>query len=436
MKNIAIIGGGISGLSAAITLNRNNIDFTLFEATDSVGGAIKTVREFDCIIECGPNSINGSNDDLKDLINYLELENECCYANNLSKNRYIIKSKYLLPVPLSFTKFLKTKLFSTQAKLRLIKEPFIKSKSTNNESVHDFIIRRLGKEILDYAVSPFIGGIYAGDPKKLSLKKSFPKLSKLEAEYGSIFKGMSKLKRRSSSSKIYTFKNGMVTLPKKIADHIHKSIKYNSPIEEIIRSDSGNWIINNKEFSHIILTQPAYTFADLHAPFDVSIFNKIYYPPVTSINLLYKQTQIEHHLDGFGVLVPECEKMFILGVLFPSIIFNNRSPENTILLTVFVGGSIHPERALLSEEELIKKIEMDLKTLIKLNGTAINKKCFFWKKAIPQYDMNIYKIHESIEAIEKENNGLYIIGNYRNGISIPDAVSSGKDTALRIIELK
>tara|TARA_S200000501_G_scaffold372949_1_gene419077 strand:+ start:1379 stop:2695 length:1317 start_codon:yes stop_codon:yes gene_type:complete len=438
MKKVGIIGGGICGLSAALALKENRINFKLFESSENIGGAFKTIHDFDCILEHGPNSINSSNDDLKKIINFLNLEDECLYANILSKNRFIVKNKKIIPIPLSFKDFIKTKLFSTRAKLRLFKEPFIKSKSLNNESLNDFILRRFGKEILDYAVNPFVKGIYAGDPKRLSAKSSFPKLIRIEKEYGSILNGMIKMKKneKKSSARIFTFKNGMHTLPKEIEKHIKSSIKYNSPVNQISKTSSGNWLIYGEEFTDVIFTQPSYRFNNFRAPFDVSVFKQIYCPPITTVNLLYKKNQITHDLDGFGLLIPECEKMFILGVLFPSVIFKNRSPENLILLTVYVGGSNHPDRALLSKEELIRKIELDLKVLIGLDGTSLKDSHYIWNQAIPQYDLNIDKVHKRIEELENLNKGIYFSGNYRSGISIPNAISSGYNTANKIVKSK
>ena len=438
MKKVGIIGGGICGLSAALALKENEINFKLFESSENIGGAFKTIHDFDCILEHGPNSINSSNDDLKKIINFLNLEDECLYASALSKNRFVVKDKKIIPIPLSFKDFIKTKLFSTKAKLRLLKEPFIKSKSFYNESLNDFILRRFGKEILDYAVNPFVSGIYAGDSKRLSAKSSFPKLIQIENEYGSILNGVIKMKKneKKSPSRIFTFKNGMHTLPKEIEKHIKSSIKYNSPVNQISKTSSGNWLIYEEEFTDVILTQPSHGFHDFKAPFDVSIFKQIYCPPVTTVNLLYKKNQITHDLNGFGLLIPECEKMFILGVLFPSVIFKNRSPENLILLTVYVGGSKHPERALLSKGELIRKIELDLKILIGLEGTSLKDSHYIWNQAIPQYDLNINNVHKKIDELEDFNKGLYFSGNYRNGISISNSISSGINTVDRILDSK
>ena len=383
MYKVGIIGAGICGLNTAMTLHRNQIEFKIFDSSNKPGGCIKSLYEFNSIIEAGPNSINGKNKDIYDLIDYLSIEKKCCYANKNSQNRYILKNGKPVAVPISPNQIITNKILSLSTKLKILTEIFIKSKTSVNESVEEFILRRFNQEFLDYIINPFINGIYAGDPAKLSISKAFPKLVEIEEKYGSIIKGFVNLKKNQS---------------------------------------------------HVVFTQPAYTFETLRSSLDLSFLNDIYYSPVTSVSLLYNKKQFKKDIDGFGLLIPECENKFILGVLFPSIIFPNRCPNDKILLTVFVGGAIHPDRALLNKDDLIKNIERDLSDFLNLEGNSEHFKIVRWEKAIPQYETDINDVHKQIEQIENEQKNIFFGGNYIGGISLPNAISTGKNIGEKIVK--
>ena len=439
MYKVGIIGAGICGLNTAMTLHRNQIEFKIFESSNKPGGCIKSLYEFNSIIEAGPNSINGKNKDIYDLIDYLSIEKKCCYANKNSKNRYILKNNKPLAVPISPNQIITNKILSLSTKLKILTEIFIKSKTSVNESVEEFILRRFNQEFLDYIINPFINGIYAGDPAKLSISKAFPKLVEIEEKYGSIIKGFVNLKKKQSNNKlndkrIFTFDKGLQTLPLKMADHFNDKIKYNHKVNKVIQHDQNKWSIDDEYFSHVVFTQPAYTFKTLRSSLDLSFLNDIYYSPVTSVSLLYNKKQFKKDIDGFGLLIPECENKFILGVLFSSIIFPNRCPNDKILLTVFVGGAIHPDRALLNQDDLIKNIESDLSDFLNLEGHSEHFKIVRWEKAIPQYEANINDVHKQIERIENEQKNIFFGGNYIGGISLPNAISTGKNIGEKIVK--
>ena len=255
-----------------------------------------------------------------------------------------------IALPHSPLSFLRTPLFSTRAKWRLLAEPFIRSKAAPGESLAAFAERRLGKEPLAYALNPFVSGIYAGDPEALCVETAFPTLLQMEKEHGSLLRALlhrSKQRRRSGEPRkprtIYSFTKGMQTLPDRLAEKIGDAIQTHHPITSIQQEDEA-WLIENQRFSDIILTLPAHAQTQLDTPFDLSFLASIRYPAVTSLSLLYRRDQLTHPLNGFGMLVPACEERFILGVLFPSSIFPDRAPDECAMLTVFVGGDRTPER--------------------------------------------------------------------------------------------
>lgn len=442
MKQVAIIGGGISGLSAAWELKKKNIPFILFEATDQCGGAIRTLHEAGCLIETGPNSLSGPHPELDRLIDELDLATEVCPADPQASNRFIVRDGQPIALPRSITEFIHTPLFSTAAKWRLLKEPFIRSQTFPGETLAAFAERRLGKEPLTYALNPFVSGIYAGDPDRLSAAAAFPTLIEMEREHGSLLKAMihrSKKQRISGKPRsprtIYTFKAGMQTLPNRLAEKIGTdAIKTHHPIEHIETLSTGEWKIAGDLFSDLLLTLPTHVQSQLATPFDLSFFDSIRYPAVTSLSLLYDRNQLTHPLNGFGMLIPACENRFILGVLFPSSIFPNRAPKNKILLTVFIGGDRAPDRALLPIDQLLPQVEKDLQELLGLQGAPHHITARCWTDAIPQYTAKIESVHRQLTTLEAAHSGLYFAGNYRHGISITNAITSGRNAAERIIE--
>src|SRR5438067_4403549 len=206
MKSVAIIGGGITGLTAAFRLRQQNVPVTLYEAGQRVGGVIQTLRQDGYLAEFGPNSILETSPKIASLIRDLGLESRRLYSDPGADNRYLVRGGKPVLLPGSPVAFLGTKLFSTGAKLRLLKEPFIRrAPETPEESLAQFVVRRLGQEFLDYAINPFVAGVYAGDPARLSIKHAFPKLHALEQRYGSLilgqFLGASERKKRGEASK-------------------------------------------------------------------------------------------------------------------------------------------------------------------------------------------------------------------------------------------
>ncbi|MEA2069039.1 MAG: protoporphyrinogen oxidase, partial [Verrucomicrobiota bacterium] len=188
MQKVAIIGAGITGLTAGFELKQRGVDCTVYEASDRVGGCIETVREDGFLVECGPNSILDTHPNLGKLIARLGIEGNKLPAKPAANNRFIVRDGRPIALPVSPPAFIKSKAFSAKAKLRLLREPFISSKSNEQESLADFVVRRLGREFLDYAINPFVSGVYAGDPEKLATIHAFPKLYELEQEYGSLIK--------------------------------------------------------------------------------------------------------------------------------------------------------------------------------------------------------------------------------------------------------
>ncbi len=439
MQRVAIVGGGLTGLSAAWELRQRGVDHLLFESSTRTGGAIQTVHKEGYLVECGPNAINTPDPSLDQLILELDLSNEVCTASTAAKKRYIIRHDRLTALPVSPADFLSTPLLSPLAKLRLLREPFVCTVSHPQEDMASFVERRFGKEPLDYVFSPLVGGVYAGDPAQLSAAEAFPKLYELETVYGSLFKGViqqaiAKKRRREKLTQriLFSFKHGMQTLPDRMAEKCGTRIKLNQAVCAINAKPDGSWLINSEPFTDVLLTLPAHSQSRIDAPFDLTFLDNIQYPAVTSLSLGFDRRQIAHALDGFGFLAPACEKRFTLGVLFPSSVFEQRAPEGKVLLTAFIGGARHPERALLPQMELVDQVLSDFKDLLGLHGTPCFHHLTVWPASIPQYGIGYEKYKNALTAIEKRHSGIYFAGNYRDGISIAQALKSGRDAAERI----
>ncbi|MDO8549599.1 MAG: protoporphyrinogen oxidase, partial [Ignavibacteria bacterium] len=233
-NKIVIIGAGISGLTTAYLLNKLGYDVTILEKKKAPGGSIETVVENGFLFDKGPNSALETHPLIGQLIEELDLSEQLVYASKEANKRYILKNNLLHALPMSPPAFFKTKLFSPAAKLRLMAEPFMgKSKDGYYQSISEFVKRRLGKEFLDYAINPFVAGVYAGNPDELSVKSAFPKLYELEEKYGGLIVGairsIKERKKRAEKSKqnakMLSFKDGMQVLPKAISKHLGIKVK-------------------------------------------------------------------------------------------------------------------------------------------------------------------------------------------------------------------
>lgn len=447
-KDAVIIGAGISGLATGFHLQQAGLDVLVLEKSECVGGAIHTGSEDGFLIDYGPNSTLDTSPKISKLIEKVDLQDDRVYANEAANRRYVLRDGQLTPLPMSPLQFMTSKLFSAKAKLRLLVEPFIKpAPPDKEETIAEFVERRLGREFLDYAINPFVAGVYAGDPTRLSVQSAVKKIYALERDYGSLIKGAIKgakaRKQRAETAKdrakLFSFKKGMGQLPQAIANTLGDRIETRALVKSINRKDGlheVDYVRNDERISihtkSVIFTTPAFVTATYLALFDPNLAEKldeIVYAPVALVFIGYK-TPIEcRALDGFGFLVPEVEKRKILGTIWISTIFPNRAPENGIALTTFVGGMRQPELIELSDEELSNLVLDELKQLMEVAGKPDVIKIKRWPRAIPQYELGHQKRIEAIERFESEFPGIFISGNFRNGISVGDCIVQAEEMA-------
>src|SRR6266850_1943824 len=407
MKPVAVIGGGITGLTAAFYLKRKGIPATVYEAGTRAGGVIQSRRQDGYLAEFGPNTILEISPKIAQLIGDAGLENRRLYSDPRAEARYVVGHGKPIAMPRSPLGFFTTRLFSAKAKLALLREPFVASRRDGKEeSVAEFVIRRLGQEFLDRAIDALVAGVYAGDPYKLSIAHAFPKLAQLEAKYGSLIKGQllgaRERKQRGEIAKDrahkFSFDEGLQVLTDTLANHLGESLRLEVLAGHLSQMASG-WRLSLRqgpderavEHSAIIYAGTAFNLAKLKVeatqPLNLSPLSEIRHPPVTSVVLGFRRAGVVHPCEGFGMLIPKVEGFKILGTIFSSSLFPNRAPAGYITLTSYVGGERHPELASLPAEQIIALTLQDLRVLLGVKGEPTFVHVAHYPKAIPQYNV-------------------------------------------------
>lgn len=446
MKKVAVVGGGITGLTAAFHLQQAGLHPLLFEKAPSPGGAIRSTADGGYLVEEGPATLQLNSTELSSLIADLDLKESVIEANALARKRFIVRGGRPLPAPASPRAFFLSPLLSWKGKLRLIKEPYVAA-GADHESLASFCRRRLGKEVLDTFINPLAGGIYAGDPERLSARHAFPRLFEMERKHGSLFRGMVAAIRSGRGGggkpRLISFQNGLSTIAARLAERLKKNIYFETTVESIAARGKGWEIIATRygrrlrdRYDAVILALPPDALADLKVENreqdrSLRLLQEIPHPPVATVSLGFQREQVDHPLDGFGMLIPQKEGASILGTLFASTLFPGRAPEGHVLLTSFVGGMRQPDLARRDPEQLERLVLKDLSRLLRVSGRPTFARSRLWPRAIPQYEIGHERFLESIDRFERENAGLFVAGTSRDGISLGNCVTSGYRHAKR-----
>jgi oxygen-dependent protoporphyrinogen oxidase len=338
-----------------------------------------------------------------------------------------------------------SKAFSAGAKLRLLKEPFVRTKASDDESIASFFERRLGREIVDYAVDPFISGIFAGDPEKLSIEHAFPRVFEMERDYGSLLAGAlfsrNGAKRPKGITRTISFKNGMQTLTDALAEKLGERVRRNSTVRSVAKGESGFEVAiaggDAEFFDAVIISTPAWSAAELvGGPDDdlANLLSGIYYPPIAVVYTGFKKGDVKAAAQGFGFLVPKREQMSILGSLWTSSVFENRAPEDYHLFTTFVGGARDAELALLDEKEIVNIAIKDLDSVLGLTGPPEFVSVKKWERAIPQYNIGYRKVINAAADFDSAHRGIFFCSNFYRGISVGDCVKNSIATTKSVID--
>ena len=340
---------------------------------------------------------------------------------------------------------LTTPLFSTGAKLRLLREPFVgRCRDGVEESVAQFVERRLGREFLDRAIDPMVAGIYAGDPQALSVAHAFPRIKALEDEYGSLIRGRilgARARARRGAvardrAPMFSFDEGLQILPDALAADLGDAVTLGSPVAEV-RSSQGGFTVatpaGSAEHAAVVFCGTGPGLASLRLDGEpLEVFSTIRYAPVASVVLGFRREEVAHPCAGFGLLVPRVEGLRILGTLFSSSLFPGRAPEGHMTLTSYLGGARHPDLAPLPADTLEGIVREDLRTLLGATGEPTFRHHAFYPRAIPQYEVGYGRFLERMAGLEAGAPGFFIAGHIRNGVSLGDSIAAGVRAAERV----
>jgi len=452
MGAVAVVGGGIAGLSAAHRLKRRGIRVVVYEAGDRVGGVVRTERRDGFIAELGPNSIAAVSPALRTLLAELGLEGSVLPASPAARTRYIVKKKKLLPLPTLPQDFLTTRLLSNGAKLAVFGEALIDpGEGAVDESVATFIRRRFNQEVLDYIANPFVAGIYAGNPEQLSVRHALPRLHGMERAHGSVMKalaGMMRASRRDARGSdgdagagISSFRSGLQELPDALARELHAEIRLRASVTQV-RAGPKGWTVGaafqpTELYDGVIYAAPAHCVDDVDLAFPggdrLKTLASITHPPVAVLALGFRRDDVGHPLDGLGFLVPEVERVrHVLGVIFSSSLFPGRAPDGQVLLTAFIGGVRNPDLANADLPTITARVLDDLRVLLGASGEPTFREFQLWPKAIPQYDLTYGRFKDIMDEAERRNPGFALAGSYRDGVSIAETIASGEAAAERV----
>lgn len=444
-KSVIVVGAGISGLACAYRLRQRGLDVMLLEAGNAPGGLIGGTRCDGFLFESGPQSFQLT-EALSAIVRELGIESELQTADAKAP-RYVVKRGRLEKIPMSPPAMLISQFLSLGSRWKIASEAFRHSHPpTEEESVAAFVRRKFGHEILEYLVSPFVSGVYAGDPEKLSLKAAFPTLDEWERQYGSVIRGAKKSRNAETSAKpstsrpsLCSFSSGVSALPRALAANLAERFRAATKVTTVAAADNGFALsISNNDSattlnsSAVVLATPAYAAVEILRPFSpklATILAAIAYAPVAVVAAGYRRKQIDDPLYGFGFLVPRAEKIRTLGTIFNSSLFPGRAPEHCVTLTSFVGGATDLEIASLAESEIAEVAYRDNSKALQISGPPVAQKVWKWNRALPQYNLGHGHIVESLRAVQRETPGVFLAGNYLEGPAVGKCVENGYKTA-------
>jgi len=444
LLDAVVVGAGISGLVVALRLKRAGFAVGVVDAGTRPGGVIGSVTRDGCLFERGPNSALDTTPLIGELVDDLGLKAQMRFASEAAEKRYVVRGGVLTALPTSPGAFFSTRLFSPSAKLALLREPFLQpSPADAEESIAAFVRRRLGSEFLDYAIDPFVAGIYAGDPEMISVRAAFPKLHALEQRWGSLIRGqiLGARERRQqkeaakNTAKSFSFAGGMQVLTDALAVAVG-DIALQTRATGLARSADGVFTLRVEQQGRaverraraMVLAAPADQAAALvreHAADAAAALDAIAYAPVATVASAYRAAGIAHPLDGFGCLVPRKEQRRVLGVLFSSTMFEGRASAGTALLTTFVGGQRNPELPALAEADIAALAHAEHEALLGAREAPLFQVVTRWPRAIPQYTLGHLGRVARAEAAGTELPGLFFCANWKGGVSVGDCIKSG-----------
>jgi oxygen-dependent protoporphyrinogen oxidase len=459
MKRIAIIGGGISGLSAAFALEKQRhagipLEYVLFESSPRLGGVLVTDHVDNCLVEAGPDSFLTEKPWASDLCREVGLGDQLIGSNDGDRKTYILVKGKLVEIPDGLMFMVPTKitptvlspLFSAKAKIRMAREWFHPPrKAEADETVASFVERHYGPEMVDRLADPLLSGVYGGEASELSVRAVLPRFAEMEAKHGSLGRAMltarkkSPLPLKTPARPLFTsLKDGMQQLVDAVVSRLHASTLRSHTAVQSIQPQNGGWIVSagyaSDLFDAVILATPAQAAAQLLAIASTELAGElegIRYSSSVTINLVYDKSVRMSLPPGFGFLVPRSEGKHMLAATFVHNKFPHRAPTDRALLRCFIGGARNERVLQASDEEIIRMVREDLRQIIKLTADPLFTRVYRWKGAMAQYGVGHLERLQRIENLLAQLPGLALAGNGYRGIGVPDCVRSGTDAAIK-----
>jgi oxygen-dependent protoporphyrinogen oxidase len=462
---VAIIGGGIAGLATAYYLQEKArqaglpLSYNLIESGPSFGGKIVTDEQDGFVIEGGPDSFITQKPAALRLCRELGLEDRLLGTNDAQRKVYVLDGGRLRPlpdgvmlvVPTRFTPFALSPLISLPGKARMGLDIFIPPRrEEGDESLADFIRRRLGQEALDKIAEPLMAGIHVADPERLSLEATFPRFIRLEQKYGSLIKGMLAQKRQRTvqdsngtgrrASLFMTLRGGLRELVEALVARLEGELLSGTGVVELARSADGYHVRladgGTLVADAVILATPAYAAADLVEPLHPHLaaeLRAIRYVSTATVSLGFRHAEFEHPLDGFGFVVSARDGSKLMACTWTSTKFNQRAPGEYVLLRAFVGGPRNQELVELPDEEILQLVREELRQTMGVNAEPVLTRIYRWPGANPQYDVGHLERVDQMEAMAADLPGLYLTGSAYRGVGLPDCIQQGENAADAVI---
>ena len=450
MTRIAIIGGGISGLSAAYFLRREKpeLEVTVLEQSPQLGGKLGVSTPQGYTVDWAANGFLTNVTETLELAKDLGLEDELEPASEAAKYRFLYKDGELKPLPLSPPTFLTSDLLTPVGKVRAALEPLLGRHVEDEETVYTFLKRHFGKQMADVFAGPFVLGITSGDAKELSLDALFPRFRALEREHGSLIRGMIAAQKRAKAedkpkSRLTSFRSGGINrLIHALGEVLGERVRLGVGVKEV-KPHAGRYQLTlssgeTLNAEGVVFATPAYVTADLIrplAPLASAELEQIPYADVQVFGLGYDRADVLDSLAGFGFLVPRGEGLRVLGVLYGSSIFPSQAPEGKVLLRVIAGGSVDPEFAQLSEAEALEVIQRDLEVSLGITAEPEMVAHIPWAKGIPQYELGHGVRVSTIMQEVAAQPGLHLTGNAYYGVGVNDCVRDAKRVVDEVLKV-
>ncbi len=454
MKRIAIVGGGISGLSAAYALQkyRAEVQYVLFESSARFGGVIRTEQLDGCTVEAGPDSFLTEKPWATQLCQELGLGDELIGSNDHDRKTYILLKGSLVQLPdglmfMAPTKFLPaflSPLFSWRTKFAMIREWFHRPVSGGDSTVAQFVERHYGREMVERVADPLLAGVYGGSADDLSVRSVLPRFAEMEAQQGSLGRAMLSSRRQRSSNHpapLFTsLKNGMQQMIDALLATIPQFVRRPNTSVSAVRPDSGKWMVasgqRTEEFDAVVVATPAHVAAEMLAASCTDLAAELsaieYSSSVTAVLGFDRETRAGLP-PGFGFLVPRTEKRRLLAATFVHNKFSRRAPEDRPLIRCFLGGSRDGGVVQCSEDELQQIVRQELQEILGITSAPRFARIYKWKRAMAQYNIGHNERMRRIRALISNNPGLALAGNAYGGIGVPDCVRSGSEAAAKVL---